>query len=91
MISLYHGTKWAVEGFSESLAYELSEFGIQVKIIEPGGVDTDFGGRSMVFAMKDGLTAYDDMMDRFQAAVANSGLASSTPEFLAEGIYNHHD
>ena len=88
LISLYHSTKWAVEGFSESLAYELGQLGIQVKIIEPGGVSTDFGGRSMAFAAKDGLTAYDEMAATFQAKVAASGLEYSTAEFLAEGIYN---
>lgn len=86
-ISLYHSTKWAVEGFSESLAYELGELGIQVKIIEPGGVGTDFGGRSMDFAMKEGLTDYDEAAGRFQANLAKSGLGRSTAEFLAEEIY----
>ena len=87
-LSLYHGTKWAVEGFSESLSYELSELGIQVKIIEPGGVDTDFGGRSMVFAAREALTAYDALLGKFQANAGNSGLVHSTVDFLAEGIYN---
>lgn len=40
--SVYVSTKWAVEGFSESLAYELRPFGIRVKIVEPGGVKTHF-------------------------------------------------
>lgn len=87
LISLYHSTKWAVEGFSESLSYELSSLGIGVKIIEPGGVDTDFGGRSMDFAAEEGLTAYDDLVARFQANVASSGRVGSTPESMAEGIY----
>jgi NADP-dependent 3-hydroxy acid dehydrogenase YdfG len=86
-ISLYHSTKWAVEGFSESLAYELGELGIQVKIIEPGGVDTDFGGRSMVFAANESLTDYDEAIGKFQASMANSGLGRSTAEFQAAGIY----
>lgn len=86
-ISLYHGTKWAVEGFSESLSYELGELGIQVKIIEPGGVDTDFGGRSMDFCAQEGLTAYDEAVGKFQTNRANSGLVTSTPEFLAEEIF----
>ncbi|MEM7033837.1 MAG: SDR family oxidoreductase [Chloroflexota bacterium] len=88
LISLYHSTKWAVEGFSESLSYELGELGIQVKIIEPGGVATDFGSRSLDFAMQEGLTAYDPLVAKFQEAMGNSGLAASTAEFLAEGIYN---
>ena len=45
--SLYHGTKFALEGLSESLALELAPHGIQVKLIEPGGVRTDFAGRSL--------------------------------------------
>lgn len=87
LISLYHSTKWAVEGFSESLSYELGEFGIQVKIIEPGGVDTDFGGRSMAFTSQEGLTDYDPLIGKFQANMAKSGLGRSTAEYLAEGIY----
>ena len=36
LYSLYHGTKWAVEGFSEALQFELNQFNVRVKIIEPG-------------------------------------------------------
>ena len=39
--TLYHGSKWAVEGLSEALHYELAALGIGVKMIEPGGVRTD--------------------------------------------------
>jgi NADP-dependent 3-hydroxy acid dehydrogenase YdfG len=45
--SLYHATKFAIEGFSESLHYELEAIGIGVKIVEPGAVFTDYGGRSL--------------------------------------------
>lgn len=38
----YAATKWAVEGLSESLAYELKPFNVQVKIVEPGGTKTGF-------------------------------------------------
>jgi NAD(P)-dependent dehydrogenase (short-subunit alcohol dehydrogenase family) len=57
--SLYHGTKFGLEGISESLALELQPLGIQVKLVEPGGVRTDFAGRSLDFMQKPGLTAYD--------------------------------
>ena len=87
LISLYHSTKWAVEGFSESLSYELGEFGIQVKIIEPGGVETDFGGRSMAFASQEGLSAYDELSEKLMANFGKSSLGRSTAEFLAEEIY----
>jgi len=88
MISLYHSTKWAVEGFSESLSYELKPFGIQVKIIEPGGVATDFGGRSMAFAQSEDITAYNELVATFQQNMqADSGLGRSTAEYLAQEIY----
>jgi len=87
LISLYHSTKWAVEGFSESLWYELSSLGIGVKIIEPGGVASDFGGRSMDFTQKEGLTDYNELMAKFQENMSTSGLAQSTPELMAEGVF----
>jgi NADP-dependent 3-hydroxy acid dehydrogenase YdfG len=85
--SLYHSTKWAVEGFSESLAYELGELGIRVKLIEPGGVATDFSGRSMDFAMPDEFPDYAAAAQQFMASLANSGRVPSTAEEIAEGIY----
>ena len=39
----YHATKFAVEGWSDALRYELKPFGIEVSIIEPGGIHTDWG------------------------------------------------
>ncbi|RON47215.1 SDR family oxidoreductase [Pseudomonas frederiksbergensis] len=47
MISAYNASKFALEGFSESLSYELASQNIRVKIVEPGGVvSTGFGSRS---------------------------------------------
>jgi NAD(P)-dependent dehydrogenase (short-subunit alcohol dehydrogenase family) len=46
--SVYHATKWGLEGWSESLAFELEPFGIRVKTVAPGGIATDFAGRSLV-------------------------------------------
>lgn len=87
-VSLYHGTKWAVEGFSESLSYELAPLGIHVKIIEPGGVSTDFAGRSLAMTTQEGLTDYDETFGRFQANVASSEMpTANTPEQLAQAIY----
>jgi NAD(P)-dependent dehydrogenase (short-subunit alcohol dehydrogenase family) len=42
----YHASKWALEGFSQSLSQEVASFGIHVTLIEPGGFSTDWGGPS---------------------------------------------
>lgn len=57
LYSAYHGTKWAVEGFSESLQYELKRFNIKIKNIEPGAVNTDFA-YAIEFASHPDYTSY---------------------------------
>jgi NAD(P)-dependent dehydrogenase (short-subunit alcohol dehydrogenase family) len=46
MTGAYHASKWALEGFSQSLSREVAEFGIHVTLIEPGGYSTDWRGPS---------------------------------------------
>lgn len=86
--SLYHASKWAVEGFSESMSYELGELGIQIKLVEPGAVKTDFSGRSMDFAMPNNHPDYIPSAQKFMAAMQNSARIPATPEQIAEGIYS---
>ena len=87
--SLYHSTKFAVEGFSESLHYEMEPLGIQVKIVEPGGVATDFGGRSLDFKHNESYTEYNEfvgnMMNSFQNLMNPENM--STPDHIAEIIF----
>jgi NAD(P)-dependent dehydrogenase (short-subunit alcohol dehydrogenase family) len=85
--SLYHATKWAVEGFSESLHYELRPFGVKVKIIEPGPIKTDFYGRSMALIEKEGLTAYDHLLERAMPMMMKAGNDAPGPAVVAEAIY----
>ncbi|MEM6967106.1 MAG: SDR family oxidoreductase [Bacteroidota bacterium] len=89
LISLYHSTKWAIEGMSESLHYELAPLGIKVKLIEPGGVATDFGGRSMDYRHDESLTEYNEfvgkMMEQFETML--DPTAMSKPELVADIIY----
>lgn len=86
LVSLYHSSKWAVEGFSESLAFELGELGIQVKMIEPGGVATEFNGRSMAVAMPSELPDYAPIAQKVMAAFQARGPASTAAQ-IAAGIY----
>ena len=87
--SLYHGSKWAVEGLSEALHYELAPLGIRVKLVEPGGVNTDFGGRSFVFTHDPDLPDYQPLVDAAAAALeAGTPSGSQEPEEVAEVIFS---
>ena len=46
-LTAYQAAKWAVAGFSSGLAHELAPFGVQVTVLEPGGMRTDWAGSSM--------------------------------------------
>ncbi|MET0453301.1 MAG: SDR family oxidoreductase [Mycobacterium sp.] len=57
-MSMYHATKWGIEGFWESAAADIAGFGIGVTIVEPGVARTGFGGPSA--DMGTALPAYDN-------------------------------
>ncbi len=87
LYSLYHATKWAVEGFSESLQYEVEPFRIRIKIIEPGPIKTDFYDRSMDLTKKEGLTAYDSLTARAMPNMQKAGENAPDGTLVAEVIY----
>jgi NAD(P)-dependent dehydrogenase (short-subunit alcohol dehydrogenase family) len=64
-IGLYHASKWALEGFSQSLAGEVAGFGIHVTLVEPAGFSTDWRGPSAVVAEQ--MPEYQPVRD-FRAA-----------------------
>jgi NAD(P)-dependent dehydrogenase (short-subunit alcohol dehydrogenase family) len=61
-LSYYHGSKFALEGISESLGKEVRDLGIKVTAIEPGGFRTDWAGRSMVRAERS-IGDYDAIIE----------------------------
>lgn len=84
LYSCYHSTKWAVEGFSESLQFELKPFNIRVKLVEPGPIRTEFYDRSQDrVEAPDYQPFYDRTMNRLQAAGANA----PGPEAVAQTLW----
>ncbi|MFC0070985.1 SDR family oxidoreductase [Umezawaea endophytica] len=84
--SLYHGTKFAVEGISESLHYELAPLGIKVKIVEPGAIATDFTGRSLDFANDESLTDYQPTVRKVYAGFEKVLTTAAPPAAVADVI-----
>ncbi len=84
--SLYHATKFAVEGLTESLQYELNPLGIRLKIVEPGGYKTEFSGRSMTLFNVDGLNDYQPAFKKFTDMIDNWPMSENIGE-VADAIY----
>lgn len=85
--SLYHGTKFAVEGISESLNYEVEQFGGQVKIVEPGMIATDFGGRSFDFSNDEHMAEYQKIVGALMTAMPKMAENASPASVVAEVIF----
>ena len=84
--SPYHATKWALEGWSESLSFELGRHGLLVKTIAPGGIKTDFLGRSLDMGQH---PAYAEDVQKMLKVFTAPERANdySTPEAIAEVVY----
>ncbi|MES9973888.1 MAG: SDR family oxidoreductase [Candidatus Thiodiazotropha sp.] len=86
--TLYHGTKFAVEGLSEALHFELEPLDIKVKIVEPGAIATDFGGRSFDFINYESLAEYQDTVNTLMSAFEATLSQASPASIVAEVIWN---
>jgi len=84
--SVYHAAKFGVEGWSECLSYELEPFGIAVKTVAPGGIATDFAGRSLDVIQHE---AYQAVFEKVYAVFANPERRNtySSAEQIAEVVY----
>jgi len=89
--SLYHATKWGIEGFVESVAQEVSTFGIGMTIVEPGGARTEF---------RYGSAQVATLMPEYDATSAHAflkmldpanGLATGDPVRMATRIIESVD
>jgi NAD(P)-dependent dehydrogenase (short-subunit alcohol dehydrogenase family) len=89
--SMYHATKWGIEGFVESTAQEVAPFGIGMTIVEPGGARTDFRyGGAQVTEL---LPAYDDTPAHSFLKMLDpaNGLAPGDPARMAAAIITSVD
>lgn len=84
--SLYHATKFAVEGLTEFLQYELEPFGIRVKIVEPGSYKTNFAGSSMALYGSGGFDGYQQRFDKFLGLFGTWPMSENITE-VADVIY----
>ena len=81
--SLYHASKYAIEGLSESLRFEASLHGIRVKLVEPGHFKTGFISRSLLVTRHD---AYNTELRNYMEWVHQEDRKAPTPEPVAEAI-----
>ena len=82
----YHAAKWAVSGFTESLAQEVAPFGVRMCAVEPGGMRTNYGVRASA-DMPSLLPDYEASVGAFAAAIAPYwGQETSHPSKIAAAL-----
>ncbi|OKS88760.1 oxidoreductase [Mucilaginibacter polytrichastri] len=83
----YHASKFAVEGLSDSLRLEVKPFGIDVIIIEPGGVKTEWGNIAFAHAKEvSGKTIYQDLTVKAEGIYEKTAEKNVEPIEIAELI-----
>jgi len=77
-VGAYHASKWALEGFSQSLSQEVAGFGIDVTLIEPGGYSTDWSGPSAKHSEENPAYAGVREAAKSRPSAANPGDPTAT-------------
>src|ERR1700744_3674968 len=85
-LSYYHGSKFALEGISETLGKEVKELGIKVTAVEPGGFRTDWAGRSL-FRAERSVPDYDAVIEPHRKRrLEQSGWQIGDPQKAAQAM-----
>lgn len=89
LVSIYAASKFALEGFFESLSFELSSQNIKVKLIEPGTISTNFERTTKEnFAIDAKLKDYNDYLEKMDAVFKGIyNNSSASPEDVAKVIF----
>lgn len=88
--SIYHATKWALEGWSESMSFELGLYNVGIKTVAPGGIVTDFMNRSLEPVSHPAYEeAYQKLMGLFSAD--NFSTAAQIAEVVYEAATDGKD
>lgn len=85
--SVYHASKWAIEGFSESLYYELEPIGIRVKVVEPGVVNTALYKSVQDFPINQYPNEYRNKFKQTYDSLMNNVKSGYSPKQDAKTIY----
>lgn len=85
--TLYHGSKFAVEGAFEALSHEARAIGVTVKIIEPGMVATRFGD-ALDFSNDGEIPEYQAMIAKLMTGFEAAQKGASAPDEVAEAIFS---
>jgi NAD(P)-dependent dehydrogenase (short-subunit alcohol dehydrogenase family) len=82
--SIYNASKWALQGWSESLSYDLAQFNIGIKNVAPGGIKSNYMNVMKVVENE----AYASIMQRMMEGFSDGTLMEFTePELIAEIVY----
>jgi NAD(P)-dependent dehydrogenase (short-subunit alcohol dehydrogenase family) len=87
LYSIYHSSKWAVEGFSESVQYELAPLGIRVKIVEPGAIKTEFYTEGRKSIPGENLPMYRSIVAKADQVSQGSGQNGEPPALVAQMVF----
>ena len=85
--SIYHTAKWAIEGFSESLFYELKPLNIKVKIVEPGMVKTNIYNSVLTFPFEQYPNEYQTIFKKWHNYLMKNYNNGYSPSLDAETVY----